>query len=72
MTKANDRHSHLPASGPKIAMDGAGFIAPLSEGYRRKGGQNVGPSANNPRPPPPPPFRPAQSAPLAPAAAKTK
>lgn len=49
------------SSGQKIAMDGAGRIAPLSEGYWRKGGQNTAPSANNPRPPAPPPFRPSQN-----------
>ena len=72
MTKAHDLE-HGPSSRQfNIAMDGAGYIAPLSEGYRRKGGQNPEPSANNPRPPAPEPFRPAPPSQSAPANSKVK
>lgn len=58
MTKANDSGNRQVPSGHGIALDGAGRIAPLSEGYWRKGGQNATPAASAPRPPAPPPFRP--------------
>lgn len=62
MTQANDVRHSRSSEQFQVKADGAGYIAPLSEGYRRKGGQNPGPAANSPRPPAPEPFRPAQPA----------
>lgn len=47
-------------SDPKFAFDGySNKIAPLEEGYVRKGGLNPLSSLNLQRPPPPAPMRPA-------------
>lgn len=59
MNKPNEPGNRQSGQEFEIALNGYGFIAPLREGYSRKGGQNVAPAANSPRPPAPPPFRPA-------------